>query len=366
MREKHQSAASCTSPTRDVPETQAHALDRNRTRDLSVVRTNQCAGEFVIIFPWAYHSGYNQGYTLAEAVNFCTADWLPAGRQCTEHYRQLQRYCVFSYEKLICKMAAFPEKYQYTLDGLLIILHNLKIRAESCDSWVNKVGMALEVENGQKCSFEELRALESETYEKCFSNSELFQHLKNCLDEAEACITQVLGLISGQEARIETPQLTLTKLHILLEQMGSLPCAMDEIRAVKGLLFRGAKVVSSPSVDMTEAELQELLTIAEHWEKKAHFCLEASQKYRPATLETIIHEAENIPVEKLEHQGSLTKVQTLQKLQQQQQKVNLGRKCQDLVQEEVEPKKPRAQELNLRRFKRRKGMRRKKMMIIYS
>ena len=31
MREKHWSAASCTLPTGDVPETKVHALDRNRT-----------------------------------------------------------------------------------------------------------------------------------------------------------------------------------------------------------------------------------------------------------------------------------------------------------------------------------------------
>uniref|UniRef100_A0A3Q2CBG3 [histone H3]-trimethyl-L-lysine(4) demethylase n=1 Tax=Cyprinodon variegatus TaxID=28743 RepID=A0A3Q2CBG3_CYPVA len=80
-----------------------------------VYRTNQCAGEFVVTFPRAYHSGFNQGYNFAEAVNFCTADWLPQGRQCVAHYRRLHRYCVFSHEELLCKMAADPENLNVEL-----------------------------------------------------------------------------------------------------------------------------------------------------------------------------------------------------------------------------------------------------------
>ena len=38
MREKHQSAASCTPPPGDVPTTKVHALDWNRTWDLSACR----------------------------------------------------------------------------------------------------------------------------------------------------------------------------------------------------------------------------------------------------------------------------------------------------------------------------------------
>ncbi|XP_071492108.1 lysine-specific demethylase 5A-like [Diadema antillarum] len=80
-----------------------------------IVRTNQCAGEFVVTFPRAYHAGFNQGYNFAEAVNFCPADWLPMGRLCIEHYRQLNRVCVFSHEELVCKMAADPESLDLSM-----------------------------------------------------------------------------------------------------------------------------------------------------------------------------------------------------------------------------------------------------------
>ncbi|KAL6119370.1 kdm5b [Pungitius sinensis] len=71
-----------------------------------IYRTNQCAGEFVITFPRAYHSGFNQGFNFAEAVNFCTVDWMPLGRQCVDHYRMLGRYNVFSHDEMVCNMAS--------------------------------------------------------------------------------------------------------------------------------------------------------------------------------------------------------------------------------------------------------------------
>ena len=75
-----------------------------------VYRTDQYAGEFIITFSRGYHAGFNHGYNLAEAVNFAPPDWLQVGRQCVEHYSTMRRFCVFSHDELVCKMATHPEQ----------------------------------------------------------------------------------------------------------------------------------------------------------------------------------------------------------------------------------------------------------------
>ncbi|XP_023675035.1 lysine-specific demethylase 5C-like isoform X4 [Paramormyrops kingsleyae] len=328
-----------------------------------VVRTNQCAGEFVITFPRAYHAGFNQGYNFAEAVNFCTADWLPAGRSCIEHYRRLRRYCVFSHEELACKMAACAERldlnlaaathreifsivqeerqlrkkllergiteaereafellpdderqcdkckttcflsalacyncpqrltclyhtqdlcgcptnkhylrYRYTLDELLSMLHRLKVRAESFDSWANKVKEALENEGGAKKDVEELEALKMEAAEKKFPNNDLLQRLNVALSDFQHCESVSTELLSSSHGR----GMTLAEFRALVEKMSGLPCLFSPLEQVQALLlsveqFQSRSQAFLDSCDCSRAPppSEQLQALLEHGERLA-------------------------------------------------------------------------------------------------
>uniref|UniRef100_A0A6Q2Z7U8 [histone H3]-trimethyl-L-lysine(4) demethylase n=1 Tax=Esox lucius TaxID=8010 RepID=A0A6Q2Z7U8_ESOLU len=107
-----------------------------------IYRTNQCAGEFVITFPRAYHSGFNQGFNFAEAVNFCTMDWMPMGRMCVDHYRQLNRYCVFSHDEMVCKMASTADTMDVALASAVQQDLNAMVQEEDeLRAKVNKMGV---------------------------------------------------------------------------------------------------------------------------------------------------------------------------------------------------------------------------------
>ena len=79
-----------------------------------VCRLDQRPGEFVVTFPRAYHSGFNHGFNVAEAVNFAPGPsvtplerrldfktWIELDKLAVRHYQRLSRNLVFSHEELV-------------------------------------------------------------------------------------------------------------------------------------------------------------------------------------------------------------------------------------------------------------------------
>jgi len=111
---------------------------------IPVYRTDQQAGDFIVTFPRAYHAGFNQGYNLAEAVNFAPPSWLEMGRKCVDHYSYMRRYCVFCHDELVCKMATNAEKLTLQVaaacykDMLVMVEREKQLRKDLLDGGVTE------------------------------------------------------------------------------------------------------------------------------------------------------------------------------------------------------------------------------------
>ncbi|XAR65863.1 hypothetical protein NMG60_11011845 [Bertholletia excelsa] len=89
-----------------------------KSEGVPVYRCVQNAGEFVLTFPRAYHSGFNCGFNCAEAVNVAPVDWLPHGQNAIELYREQSRKTSISHDKLLLGAAREAVKAHWEINLL--------------------------------------------------------------------------------------------------------------------------------------------------------------------------------------------------------------------------------------------------------
>ncbi|KAG5677278.1 hypothetical protein PVAND_007048 [Polypedilum vanderplanki] len=128
-------------------------------RNVSLCRTEQQPGQFVVVFPRAYTSSVCTGYTVSESVYFATHSWLD-----TAHldFKDIQESCeptMFSLEQLLFAIANDQRSKDETIKKILPMLKDAsdaeKINRQALkDAGVNATEKIHEVKN--KVNAEEL------------------------------------------------------------------------------------------------------------------------------------------------------------------------------------------------------------------
>uniref|UniRef100_A0A672JM58 [histone H3]-trimethyl-L-lysine(4) demethylase n=1 Tax=Salarias fasciatus TaxID=181472 RepID=A0A672JM58_SALFA len=245
-----------------------------------IFRTNQCAGEFVITFPRAYHSGFNQGFNFAEAVNFCTMDWMPIGRSCVDHYRELSRYCVFSHDEMVCNMACKAELIDVDLASVVQKEMTVMVQEEKkLRDKISKMGVL----QSRQVDYEVLPDEERQCC-KCRTTCYLSGITCVCSPGKMVCLHHPQDLCSCPHGNLtlhllcfryrsgggksqSQNELTVEELRSFVQQLDKLPCNIRQAPLLKDLLNRvddfqqhSERLLSDESP--SPLELQDLLDVS--------------------------------------------------------------------------------------------------------
>ncbi|KAK7245357.1 hypothetical protein RIF29_40197 [Crotalaria pallida] len=97
-----------------------------KAEGIPVYRCVQYPREFVLIFPGAYHSGFDCGFNCSEAVSFAPLEWLLHGQNVVELYCEQRRRTLLSYDKLLLGAAREAVRAQFEVDlRMMSTPHNL-------------------------------------------------------------------------------------------------------------------------------------------------------------------------------------------------------------------------------------------------
>lgn len=204
-----------------------------KSEGVPVYRCIQNAGEFVLTFPRAYHSGFNSGFNCAEAVNVAPVDWLPHGQIAVELYREQGRKTSVSHDKLLLGAAREAVRAHWELnllkkntpdnlrwkdacgrDGILAKAFKTRVEMEQVRREpIGKISRAVKMEN----TFD---ATTERECTKCFFDLHLSAAGCRCSPDKYTCLNHAEHLCScAWGSRFSLFRYDINELNILVEAL---------------------------------------------------------------------------------------------------------------------------------------------------
>ncbi|KAF8039281.1 hypothetical protein BT93_B1727 [Corymbia citriodora subsp. variegata] len=198
-----------------------------------VYRCIQNAGEFVLTFPRAYHSGFNCGFNCAEAVNVAPVDWLPHGQIAVELYREQGRKTSVSHDKLLLGAAREAVRAHWELnllkkntsdnlrwkdacgrDGTLAKAFKTRVEMEQVQREpISKISQAVKMENTFDATTERECTI-------CFFDLHLSAAGCRCSPDRYTCLNHAKHLCScAWGSRFFLSRYDINELNILVEAL---------------------------------------------------------------------------------------------------------------------------------------------------
>lgn len=135
-----------------------------KSEGIPVFRCVQHPKQFVFIFPEAYYSGFDTGFSVSEKVNLAPLEWLPHGQLTVETYSEMHRKTSISYDKLLMEAVRDAARSPWDFrtrgwnnacgkDGLLTRALKSRVRRESFQrEFLCNASMSRKMEEDFGCS----------------------------------------------------------------------------------------------------------------------------------------------------------------------------------------------------------------------
>lgn len=108
---------------------------------VSLCRTVQEPGQFIVVFPKAFTSSICSGYVVSESVYFAPSYWLSTARQTFQDIRDSCEPSIFSLERLLLSVASDSRSNSDVLQQILPTIQELRVHEYNSRKKLDVLGL---------------------------------------------------------------------------------------------------------------------------------------------------------------------------------------------------------------------------------